>query len=76
MPDAEKPVSLQDPLLAAAPEDRGLAVQPHQASANDGTRPGQRHNVHMIAKPRSISGSLYTMARSMRLFPTALSPHR
>ena len=29
-----------------------------------------------IARPRSIAGSMYTLARSMRIFPTALSPHR
>lgn len=27
------------------------------------------------AWPQSIQGSMYTLARSMRLFPTALSPH-
>ena len=68
--------SLQDALLAAAPEDSGLAAGPQDALPGDGVRPSLGRNIRMMAKPRSISGSLYTMARSMRLFPTALSPHR
>lgn len=70
------PGSLQDALLAAAPEDNGLAEEPQEAHRGDGVRASPGRNIRMMAKPRSISGSLYTMARSMRLFPTALSPHR
>ncbi|CAL5225386.1 g8193 [Coccomyxa viridis] len=64
---------LEDALLAAAPEDSGLAAVSQESG--DGVRPSPGRNIRTMAKPRSISGSLYTMARSMRLFPTALSPH-
>ena len=66
--------SLQDALLPAAPEGSGRAAGPHEAY--DGLRLSPGRSMRVMAKPRSISGSLYTMARSMRLFPTALSPHR
>ena len=68
--------ALQDALLEAAPEDSGLAAEPQEAYPGNGIRPSPGRSIRMMAKPRSISGSLYTMARSMRLFPTALSPHR
>ncbi len=76
MVDMTHALSMQDPLLPAAPEDSGLAVDPDLAGPQQGAHPGQGRHIRAIAKPRSISGSLYTMARSMRLFPTALSPHR
>ena len=67
---------MQEPLLAAAPEDSGLGTGPHEGGPDGGAHPYQVRYIRGMAKPRSISGSLYTMARSMRLFPTALSPHR
>ena len=74
--DLRHALSMQEPLLPAAPEDSGLAADPDLAGPQHGAHPGQARQIRAIAKPRSISGSLYTMARSMRLFPTALSPHR
>ncbi|BDA40609.1 Solute carrier family 35 member F6 [Coccomyxa sp. Obi] len=54
----------EEPLLPAAPSDSGVGA-------------GEAHarQIRGMAKPRSIAGSMYTLARSMRIFPTALSPH-
>ncbi|KAK9801947.1 hypothetical protein WJX73_008800 [Symbiochloris irregularis] len=64
--DAE---GLQDALLSngpSAPPSR-QSSQPLHASIG---RPARSS-----AEPQTIAGSMYTMARSMRLFPSALSPH-
>lgn len=59
---------VQEPLLPAAPTDSGVGMAGHQQ--------GAARQIRGMAKPRSIAGSMYTLARSMRIFPTALSPHR
>jgi hypothetical protein len=62
---------MQEPLLPALQSDQGAAVPvPSSLGAGRGRRAGG------MAKPRSIGESMYTLARSMRIFPTALSPHR
>lgn len=59
---------VQEPLLAASPGDSGVGAV--------GAQQGGARQIRGMAKPRSIAGSMYTLARSMRIFPTALSPHR
>lgn len=55
----------QELLLPVAPTDSGV-----------GAGEARARQIRGMAKPRSIAGSMYTLARSMRIFPTALSPHR
>jgi len=59
---------VQEPLLPAAPTDSGVGMAAPQQ--------GAARQIRGMAKPRSIAGSMYTLARSIRIFPTALSPHR
>ncbi|KAK9809837.1 hypothetical protein WJX72_000103 [[Myrmecia] bisecta] len=61
--------ALEAPLLEphAAREDGSLAA--------GASRPPLPPSTSHIAQPRTIHGGQYTLARSMRLFPTALSPH-
>jgi hypothetical protein len=69
----------QEPLLPSAPGDSGLVAPPAMQNghaAAEGLRGPRGIGAQRMARPRSIAGSMYTLARSMRIFPTALSPHR
>jgi len=66
----------QAPLLSGAGSGGGGGARGATSAVPLGRPPRGSVGRGTLARPRSIGGSLYTLARSMRLFPTALSPHR